>query len=69
MNPVGANPTGVSISRERREEIYQIARDYDLIIFEDDPYYFLHFDQVQILPNFPLFGFTLLIFVIHNEML
>ena len=48
MNPVGANPTGVSISLERRQEIYQIARDYDLIIFEDDPYYFLHFDQVFI---------------------
>lgn len=46
VNPVGANPTGVSISLERRKEIYQIARDYNLIIFEDDPYYFLQFDQV-----------------------
>lgn len=47
MNPTGANPTGVSISLERRKEIYRIAQDYDLIIFEDDPYYFLSFEEVS----------------------
>ena len=46
VNPVGANPTGVSIPLSRRKEIYQIARDFDLIIFEDDPYYFLQFAEV-----------------------
>ena len=46
VNPAGANPTGVSIPLERRQEIYQIAKDFDLIIFEDDPYYFLQFDEV-----------------------
>lgn len=46
VNPAGANPTGVSIPLDRRQEIYQIAKDYDLIILEDDPYYFLQFDKV-----------------------
>lgn len=46
VNPAGANPTGVSIPLARRQEIYQIAKDYDLIILEDDPYYFLQFDKV-----------------------
>ncbi|KAI9555460.1 hypothetical protein GHT06_017975 [Daphnia sinensis] len=45
VNPAGANPTGVSIPLSRRQEIYQIAKDFDLIIFEDDPYYFLQFDK------------------------
>jgi len=45
VNPAGANPSGVSIPLERRKEIYQIARDFDLIILEDDPYYFLQFDK------------------------
>lgn len=51
VNPTGANPTGVSISLERRKEIYRIAQDYDLIIFEDDPYYFLSFEEERI-PSF-----------------
>lgn len=45
VNPAGANPTGVSSPLSRRQEIYQIAKDFDLIIFEDDPYYFLQFDK------------------------
>lgn len=46
VNPAGANPTGVSIPLKRRQEIYNIAREYDLLIFEDDPYYFLQFEKV-----------------------
>ena len=46
VNPAGANPTGVSIPLGRRQEIYQIAQEYDLIILEDDPYYFLQFEAV-----------------------
>jgi len=47
LNPVGSNPTGVSIPLSRRMEIYQIARDFDLIILEDDPYYFIGFEKVS----------------------
>ena len=41
--PVGANPTGGSLSLERKREIYALAREYDLLLLEDDPYYFLQF--------------------------
>ena len=41
--PTGSNPTGGSLSVERKREIYQLAREHDLLILEDDPYYFLQF--------------------------
>ncbi|XP_067885388.1 kynurenine/alpha-aminoadipate aminotransferase, mitochondrial [Heterodontus francisci] len=43
--PNGGNPTGVSITADRKREVYQIARKYDLLIIEDDPYYFLQFEK------------------------
>ncbi|RDW92719.1 aminotransferase-like domain-containing protein [Aspergillus mulundensis] len=39
--PTGQNPTGFSQPTERRKAIYNIAEKHDLIIIEDDPYYFL----------------------------
>lgn len=36
--PTFQNPLGTSIPLEKRQEIYQIAQKYDVIIFEDDPY-------------------------------
>lgn len=39
--PTGQNPTGVSQSLERRRAIYDVAEKHDLIIIEDDAYYFL----------------------------
>ena len=41
--PVGGNPTGASLSLERKREIYGIAREFDLILLEDDPYYWMQF--------------------------
>jgi aromatic amino acid aminotransferase I / 2-aminoadipate transaminase len=41
MIPSGQNPTGATQSRERKLEIYQLAEKYDLLIIEDDPYFFL----------------------------
>ncbi|TRZ03928.1 hypothetical protein DNTS_000274 [Danionella cerebrum] len=43
--PNGGNPTGASISHERKIEVYELARKYDLLIIEDDPYYFLQFQK------------------------
>ncbi|KAF7309739.1 Aminotran-1-2 domain-containing protein [Mycena indigotica] len=34
------NPTGLMISTQRKKDIYDIVVRYDLIIVEDDPYYF-----------------------------
>ncbi|KAL0579527.1 hypothetical protein V5O48_002456 [Marasmius crinis-equi] len=39
--PVGQNPTGVTVGYERKKEIYGVCVDFDVIIIEDDPYYFL----------------------------
>lgn len=67
--PNGGNPTGASMTTERKQEVYkvslipplmwhlycilikpfflQLAQQYDMLIIEDDPYYFLQFDKVQ----------------------
>lgn len=47
--PTGQNPTGSSIPPERRKEIYAIAQKHDLIILEDEPYYFLQMPEYD--PN------------------
>ncbi|OCH88806.1 PLP-dependent transferase [Obba rivulosa] len=43
--PCGQNPTGSTLSVERRKKIYALAQRFDLIIVEDDPYYFLQYDN------------------------
>jgi len=43
--PNGNNPTGNSLTSNRKEEIYELARKYDFLIIEDDPYYFLQFSK------------------------
>jgi aromatic amino acid aminotransferase I len=43
--PTGHNPTGVTQTRQRREEIYAVAQRHDLLIIEDDPYYYMHYPQ------------------------
>ncbi len=32
INPTGGNPTGTVITQERREEVYGICQEYDLLI-------------------------------------
>ncbi|KAJ3768951.1 pyridoxal phosphate-dependent transferase [Lentinula raphanica] len=39
--PIGQNPTGTTMGIQRKKEIYDICVEYDIIIVEDDPYYFL----------------------------
>uniref|UniRef100_A0A673ND17 Kynurenine/alpha-aminoadipate aminotransferase, mitochondrial n=1 Tax=Sinocyclocheilus rhinocerous TaxID=307959 RepID=A0A673ND17_9TELE len=45
--PNGGNPTGASMTCERKQEVYELARKYDFLIIEDDPYYFLQFQKVS----------------------
>ncbi|XP_019389890.1 PREDICTED: kynurenine/alpha-aminoadipate aminotransferase, mitochondrial-like [Crocodylus porosus] len=45
--PNGSNPAGISLSTDRKKEIYQLAREYDFLIIEDDPYYFLQFVKTK----------------------
>lgn len=42
--PTGGNPTGASLTLARKEEILNLAHEYNLLILEDDPYYYLRFD-------------------------
>ncbi|KAK1705439.1 pyridoxal phosphate-dependent transferase [Colletotrichum lupini] len=42
--PTGHNPTGATQSLQRRRSIYRVAQQHDLIILEDDPYYWLQMD-------------------------
>lgn len=70
--PNGGNPTGASMTTERKKDVYevffkhysfkqnsfplglltfcssvqQLAQQYDMLIIEDDPYYFLQFEKV-----------------------
>nr|CAB3219596.1 kynurenine/alpha-aminoadipate aminotransferase, mitochondrial-like [Phallusia mammillata] len=43
--PTGHNPTGVTTSFERKKEIYKIAQEHDLLIIEDDPYFYLQYSE------------------------
>ena len=45
INPTGGNPTGTVLPLERRKQIYDICCKYNLLIMEDDPYYFVHFTE------------------------
>lgn len=49
--PNGGNPTGSSLNLERKKEIYKIAQEYDLLIMEDDPYFYIQFTKPYI-PSF-----------------
>ncbi|KAJ5323657.1 Pyridoxal phosphate-dependent transferase major region subdomain 1 [Penicillium atrosanguineum] len=40
---IGQNPTGGTLSVERRKEIYALCQKYDVIIVEDEPYWNLQF--------------------------
>ncbi|KAG9092195.1 hypothetical protein FRC06_000201 [Ceratobasidium sp. 370] len=45
--PVGQNPTGAAMDGQRKKDIYDICVKYDVIIVEDDPYYFLQFPEYK----------------------
>ncbi|XP_076463016.1 kynurenine/alpha-aminoadipate aminotransferase, mitochondrial-like [Babylonia areolata] len=46
--PSCGNPTGITTSLDRKRAIYDVARKHDLMILEDDPYYFLNFTRPMI---------------------
>ncbi|OAL35126.1 hypothetical protein AYO20_05603 [Fonsecaea nubica] len=43
--PTGHNPTGITQPQHRRQEIMVVAEKHDIMILEDDPYYYLHFPR------------------------
>ncbi|CAN6657957.1 aromatic/aminoadipate aminotransferase 1 [Trichomonascus vanleenenianus] len=45
--PTGQNPTGSTLSLERRKKIYEVCQKHDIILVEDEPYYFLQMPQYK----------------------
>lgn len=45
--PTGQNPTGSTMPLKRRRRVYEICRKHDLIIIEDDPYFFLQMNPYR----------------------
>lgn len=50
---IGQNPTSGVLSLERRREIYAICQSFDVMIIEDDPYWYLQYPSAN--PNNPPF--------------
>lgn len=40
---IGQNPTSGTLTLSRRKELYQLCHEYDIIIIEDDPYWYLQY--------------------------
>ncbi|KAL2378582.1 hypothetical protein RJZ90_005917 [Blastomyces dermatitidis] len=43
--PTGSNPTGRSSTESRKAEILRLAQRFNFMIFEDDAYYFINFEE------------------------
>ncbi|KAL5021194.1 hypothetical protein ScPMuIL_000349 [Solemya velum] len=43
--PNGSNPTGCGQTEDRKRAIYELAQEYDLMILEDDPYFYVQFQR------------------------
>lgn len=48
------NPSGITMSLEKRREVYEIAKEYGILIFEDNPYGELRFSGEHV-PNIKSF--------------
>jgi DNA-binding transcriptional MocR family regulator len=46
---MGQNPTSGLLSLNRRKEIYSLCQTYDILIIEDDPYWYLQYPSSNIL--------------------
>ncbi len=53
--PTYQNPSGQTLSQERRERLARISREHDLMIIADEVYHFLNYSG---LPPRPLAGYT-----------
>lgn len=46
LTPTGGNPTGASSSETRKKAVLQVLRRYDVLLFEDDAYYYLDYSDL-----------------------
>jgi DNA-binding transcriptional MocR family regulator len=54
--PTFQNPSGRTLSEERRQRIVELAREHDLLVLEDDPYGLVRFDGEPLPSLFELSG-------------
>lgn len=45
---MGHNPTGILLSLQRRKDLYKVCSKYDVLIVEDDPYWYLQFPSAAV---------------------
>jgi 2-aminoadipate transaminase len=48
--PTCQNPTGVTLSMERRKRLLELASEYDFLIIEDDPYSLVLYEPIDVTP-------------------
>jgi 2-aminoadipate transaminase len=46
--PTAHNPTGISMSLERKKYLLELASKYDLLVIEDDPYSYFVYDEADV---------------------
>lgn len=54
--PTFQNPSGRTLSEERRKRVVELAREHDLLVLEDDPYGLVRFDGEPLPSLFELSG-------------
>ncbi len=48
--PTCQNPTGVTLSMERRKRLLELASEYDFLVIEDDPYSLILYEPIDVAP-------------------
>jgi DNA-binding transcriptional MocR family regulator len=46
--PTAQNPTGVTMSTRRKEDIYRVCQEENILVVEDDAYYYLYHGEQDI---------------------
>lgn len=52
LSPTGSNPTGASASQPRKQQVLDLVRKFNLLLIEDDAYFYLHFDRPNRAPSY-----------------
>jgi len=46
--PTAQNPSGLTMTQDRRKYLLEVAERYDLLVVEDDPYSYFLFEPIQV---------------------
>jgi DNA-binding transcriptional MocR family regulator len=51
--PTGQNPTGITMSTERKRALYEVIYRHRMLLLEDDPYFNLYYGSAPAQANTP----------------